>query len=90
MQLAPGHERAGRGAAFDHNAAIARVWPHLAELGVAPHVVRVETSCNVADGPTRDDFRFLVRLNARWREPAWPEWIEDYWTIRPELNRISF
>ena len=57
---------------------------------MAPHVVRVETSCNVADGPTRDDFRFLVRLNARWREPAWPEWIEDYWTIRPELKRISF
>ena len=75
---------AGRGTAFDHNAAIARVWLHMAELGVVPHVVRVETTCNVADGPTRDDFRFLSRLQARFVEPVWPEWIEDYLTIRFE------
>ena len=75
---------AGRGSADDHNAAIAKVWLSFAALSVAPHFVRVETSCNVADGPTRENLHFMERLQATWCEPRWPEWAIDFWTIQPE------
>ena len=72
---------AGRGAADDHNAAIARVWLDFAELSIAPYIIKVETSCNVADGPTREDFSFLNRIGAHWVPPCWPSWISDFWAL---------
>ena len=77
---------AGRGTACDHNAAIAKVWLNLASMGVAPHLVRVETSCNVADGPTRENLEFLQRLKATWCEPRWPDWASDFWEMKLQLE----
>ena len=72
---------AGRGSAPDHNAAIGRIWLDFAALGVAVHLVRVESACNVDDGPTREDFSYLLRLKAEWLEPKLPQWIHDFWAL---------
>ena len=71
----------GVGSASDHNAAIAKIWLNFAAAGVSPWIIKVETKCNLADGPTRDTFEDLRRLNARWVEPRWPSWIADIWAI---------
>ena len=71
----------GRGSAADHNAAIGRIWLDFAAANMAVHFIRVESACNVADGPTREDFSYMARLQAEWLDPKWPLWIEDFWTI---------
>ena len=71
----------GSGSAADHNAAIARIWLDFAAEAVGPYVIKVETKCNVADGPTRDFFGDMIRLNAQWIEPRWPDWIQDIWRL---------
>ena len=71
----------GRGSAEDHNCAIARVWLDVAACGIALHVVKVDTACNLADGPTRDEFRLLSRLGAVWVDPQWPAWAAYFWKM---------
>ena len=71
----------GSGSAADHNLAIARIWLNFAAAGVAPWFLKVETKCNVADGPTRDNFEEVLRLSARFVEPRWPDWIADIWKV---------
>ena len=71
----------GAGSAPGHNAAVAKVWLDFAADSVAPWIIRVETACNVADGPTRDFLDHLSLMQARWVEPRWPSWIEDIWSM---------
>ena len=72
---------AGRGSAADHNAAIAQVWLDIAAMNVAPHFLKVDTACNLADGPTREDLSLIQRLGATWLEPRWPAWAMDFWRM---------
>ena len=72
----------GRGSAEDHNSAIAQIWLEFATENLAPWIVKVETACNLADGPTRDDLQFMRRLNAVWVDPVWPEWAMNFWSVR--------
>ena len=78
----------GRGSAPDHNAAIGRIWLDFAAAGLAVHLVRVESACNVADGPTREDFTYLVKLGAEWVAPKWPAWIHDFWALGMREEKI--
>ena len=41
-----------------------------AEVAAAPWYARVASPSNIADQPSRGDFRFLQKLGAKWREPA--------------------
>ena len=66
----------GAGSACDHNAAIARVWLDFAADAISPWIVRVETKCNVADGPTRQ---------AIWTEPRWLPWVQDFGSMEDEV-----
>ena len=72
---------AGRSSAADHNAAIAQVWLDIAAMNVAPHFLKVDTACNLADGPTREDLSLIQRLGATWLEPRWPAWAMDFWRM---------
>ena len=60
---------------------IGRLWLEIAVAGVDLHMGRVESAANVADGPTRDSFRFLADLKATWVEPKLPLWLESFWEI---------
>ena len=71
----------GRGAAGDHNAVIAQVWLDIARSNLAPQFLKVESACNLADGPTRDDLSLMELLNAEWVPPQWPEWAVEFWTM---------
>ena len=42
---------------------------------------RVETKANLADGPTREDFSYLGGLQAKWRMPVMPVWVEHMWDL---------
>ena len=63
------------------NAAIAQIWLDVAAYGLAPHFIKVDTACNLADGPTRDDLSLMRRLNAIWVDPKWPAWAGDLWIL---------
>ena len=71
----------GSGSAPDHNAAIGKIKLDFAADGISAYVVKVETACNVADGPTREKFDQMSRLHAQWVEPRWPRWIQDIWEL---------
>ena len=71
----------GSGSAADHNLAIARIWLNFAAAGIAPWFLKVETKCNVADGPTRDTFEDVRRLSAQYVQPRGPDWISDIWQV---------
>ena len=68
----------GAASATDHNEAVAKVWFDFAKEAIAPWSIRVETDCNVADGPTREHLHQVNALGAQFREPRWPDWIEDF------------
>ena len=61
------------------NMVIGKIWMHLASCDSDLHAARVETKANIADGPSRDDFSLLQRLNAKYVNPALPDWIHDIW-----------
>ena len=61
------------------NMAIGKIWLQVAELNADLHVARVESAANIADGPTRDDFKCLTALGAEFVPPALPDWIHDIW-----------
>ena len=71
----------GASVAPDHNAAVAKIWLDFAAESVSPWIIRVETKCNIADGPTRGDLHHLSLMEAHWVPPRWPEWIQDIWAM---------
>ena len=73
--------------ASDINAAIARIWMDAVECNIGMHLCRVESKANLADGPTRDDWRYLQRLNAVFVPPRIPKWFED--VAEPMLPKIG-
>ena len=58
---------------------VARMWHQAAQSRWGLLFRRVESKANVADGPTRDDFKYLEALQAKWWPPQLPPWIDDLW-----------
>ncbi len=58
---------------------IGQLWLEFAfsRTGYSGH--RVESKANLADGPTRDFFEVLTRLEAVYVEPVLPAWVFDLW-----------
>ena len=63
------------------NSGIGRLWLDMARERIALVLARVESKANVADGPTRDVFDYLDRLDAKYIEPLLPTWCKDLWSI---------
>ena len=61
------------------NVAVGKFWMHCAAVSIGFAGCRVESRCNIADGPTRDSFCEVQRLGARFVEPRLPPWIFDLW-----------
>ena len=70
----------GGGGGPESHMCVGRLWLELAKSGVALHVGRVESSANIADGPTRNDLATLALLKAQWVPPLLPEWVADFWS----------
>ena len=62
-------------------AMIARLWAWMAMAASAYVVGRVESKANIADGPTRDRFVLLQRLQAQYVSPILPQWASDLWSL---------
>ena len=71
----------GRAAAEDANRAIGLIWLDVAELGIAMHVVRVESHANLADGPSRDSLDRMLARDASFHEPQLPAWLWSIWDV---------
>ena len=69
----------GRAGADDLNMSIGRTWLQVADMGVGLHAVRVESAANLADGPTRDNFKEMEHFGATFVEPVMPEWVYHIW-----------
>jgi hypothetical protein len=65
----------GRGLGVDGTAIIGSFWHTMAALGIGFHGGRVESKSNVADGPTREYFEYVQKLEAQWRAPRLPPWV---------------
>ena len=40
---------------------------------------RVDSKANLADGPTRDNLRYVLKLMAGWTVPVLPDWVFNFW-----------
>ena len=69
----------GTAASEEANYLVGRLWLELAEAETHIFVQRVESKSNIADGPTRASTDYIKKLNAMWRAPVLPAWIEDIW-----------
>ena len=65
----------------EQNIAVGKVWLALAAADVRFHALRVESKSNVADGPTRDDYAWVVRLKAKYVPPVLPGWLYQVWDL---------
>ena len=66
---------------FEMNAVAGKFWLELAVRDVIFHALRVESKSNVADGPTRADLTWALRLRAVWFEPVFPVWAKEVWGL---------
>lgn len=60
----------------------ARFWSDLAELGTAPWLARVATKLNLADGPSRSDFKEVRQLLAIPVTPQIPDWLLNFRSLQ--------
>jgi len=61
----------------ESNMIIGKIWMQLATFDTDLHAARVDSESNIADGPTRDSFELLTRVQASFVEP--PDWLHDIW-----------
>ena len=57
---------------FDHTCVVHSIWLKALELGTGIFVSRVPSKLNLADDPSREDYRLLERMGAVRRKP----WID--------------
>ena len=69
----------GTSGAEDMAILIGRFWMTTTRLGTGFCSWRVHTKSNVADGPTRDFWRAIRRLNAEFRPARFPAWVRHFW-----------
>ena len=58
---------------------VARFWQLAAEKRWGVLMRRVESAANLADGPTRDNLKFVKKLNVWWTDSVLPGWAFDLW-----------
>ncbi len=58
---------------------VARFWQLAADKRWGVLMRRVESKANLADGPTRDDLRYVLKLKAIWAVPVLPDWVFNLW-----------
>ena len=58
---------------------VARLWHLVADVRMGLLVRRVESKANLADGPTRENLKYLEMLHAIGCRPVLPEWVFDLW-----------
>jgi len=61
---------AGATRGFDHNCLVHALWKRFAQLKLAVWVMRVPTSENIADDPSREDYCLLEKLGAVRSKPV--------------------
>ena len=64
------------------NFLVGQFWLSLTAVQSSLFVERVESSSNVADGPTRHDVSHMERLGAKRVEPQWPHFIYRIWDAK--------
>ena len=63
------------------NLMVGKIWLWVAREQIALVIVRVESHANIADGPSRNDYSYMQRLNAMEVSPEWPDWIYAIWCL---------
>ena len=58
---------------------VSRMWMQCARSGTSLHVWYVQSSANIADGPSRWYVVHMWQLKAVWREPMLPQWLNTLW-----------
>ena len=66
-------------AAGDLNVVTGQIWMEIVVRSISVNMVRVESKANCADGPTRDRFELLQKLQPQYVAPVWPSWIYVFW-----------
>ena len=61
------------------NMGVGKFWLDMAQFQIACYVGRVESSANIADGPSRNEFELLTALSAVYVPPKLPEWAWQVW-----------
>ena len=66
---------------WDHSAIVHRLWHKAAQLGAHLYIERVPTKDNVSDLPSRQEYRLLERLKAKFVTPQLDKmfWCPDAW-----------
>ena len=75
--------RRGIAASPDHNLIVHSVWLLAAKESMGIWVERVGTHDNIADDPSREDYRLLEAMGSRWVEPKVPReaWEPGSWIL---------
>ena len=75
---------------FDHAQLVHEQWTHVAEQGLALHIVRVATDDNLADLPSRNEFAVLQRAGGTPLEPVLKDryWQSETWEVLQERWRL--
>jgi hypothetical protein len=64
---------AGSSKAADHNALVHEIWTLALSCGISIWVDRVPSDDNLADLPSREEYRLLEQLGAAWKAPLLPD-----------------
>ena len=63
------------------NQMIGRCWYQIMRRRIGLHLLRVQSKANIADLPSRKDFRMLKMVGATELEPVLPVWLDQIWEI---------
>ena len=75
--------RKGSAKEFDHNCIVHCIWLRAAAHKMALLIERVASKLNIADLPSREDYRVLEEMGAVWRRPFLDE---PFW--RPQVGNL--
>ena len=64
---------------LDLNMAVGQTWLEFARMHVGALFGRVESASNIADGPTRDCLKYLVKRKAQCLPAEMPPWVHTLW-----------
>ena len=62
--------RRQRGRSRDHNDVVRAIWMNALHYGHGLWIERVSTHENIADDPSREDYKSMEVINATWRRPC--------------------
>ena len=59
---------------------VGRFWMTFTKLQCGFYSWRVHTKNKIADGPTRNSWESVDKLNSTFRRPRFPAWVRTFWT----------